>query len=108
MKQYIPPLLEHNVAKHFPPGRMYILPLVRVPRGPFWDPPYLPAPYSPLLNDAKNIVTDTVRDAQAAHQAGFSNRIKQGQLPQHSGPLTRPAPASSPELYTGRLVDTSL
>ncbi|MFV0421413.1 hypothetical protein [Oleidesulfovibrio sp.] len=108
MKQYIPPLLNFNVTKHFPPGRMYILPLVRVPRGPLWDPPYLPAPYSPLLSDAKAIVNDTVSDIQTAHQAGFSKRVKQGQMPPHSGPLTRPTPASSPELYTGRLVDTSL
>ncbi|ABB39260.1 hypothetical protein Dde_2463 [Oleidesulfovibrio alaskensis G20] len=108
MKQDIHPLILHNVPETYPPARLYLLPVVRIPRGPFRDPPYLPQPYSPLTADAAAITRDTVADAAAVHEAGFAQRTRQGQLPGHSGPLTRPAPAPSPELYTGRLVDTSL
>ncbi len=105
MKQYVTTLLPYKAPPSYLP-RHVLAPLpIRVPRGPLHDPPYHPPPYTSLFEDVLTAVCDITAATHIAHNAEFSQRLKQGQMPPHQGALTRPTPVTPPESYNGKLID---
>jgi len=68
--------------------------------------PLFSRPYTTFRDDTEIIIGDMVSDAQRRHMAGFSSRLRAGQLPQH-GPLAIQTPLAAPERATGSILDTS-
>lgn len=75
--------------------------LYRATRDPWNDPPYLPPPYTPLLEDADIVVTDLMADARLRRAENIvRQRSRATQASMSSPPV--------PERWSGTVISHSI